>query len=173
MTSLRWSACLLACLLAAPWAASSAAAQSEVAVRGAPSAALKDLDGREVRISDYAGRVVVLHFWATWCPACREEMPVLEAAARSSTAGGAVVLGVNLGERRGKVADYARQAGLTFPILLDPRGKAAQQLGVLSLPTTLVLGPDGKVSSTIPMGSMTPELLERRIDEARASNPRR
>src|SRR5438445_6553903 len=118
----RWCACgiaLFALLAAAAapglWAASTPAIGDE-----APPFTLDDLAGREVSLASFRGRPVILHFWATWCPVCREEMPILEEAARDRPAD-LTVLGINLAERRDKVAAYARGAGLTFPVLLDSR----------------------------------------------------
>jgi peroxiredoxin len=128
---------------------------------GAPARpfTLPDLEDRPVTLSSYQGRLVLLHFWATWCPTCREEMTILEAAARAH-AGRLVILGVNLGEKRSKVSAYVKESGITFPILLDGRGKVASAYGVLSLPITLVIGPDGRVAENVHMGSLDREGLE-------------
>ena len=114
---------------------------------------LPDIDGRQVSLSSFKGRLVLLHFWATWCPTCREEMTILEEAARAHT-DSLVILGVNLGEKRATVASYVEKTGITFPILLDTRGKVASAYGVLSLPITLAIGPDGKVVEKVLMGSL-------------------
>lgn len=132
----------------------------------APAIALPDLQGREVTLASLRGRAVLVHFWATWCPVCRDELPLLEEAARERS-GSLTVLGVNLGEKRDKVAAYAREAGLTFPILLDGRGKVAARYGVLSLPITLVVGPDGQMAEQIVMGALDRDslgaILKRRL----------
>jgi len=129
----------------------------------APPFTLDDLDGREVALSSFRGRPLILHFWATWCPVCREEMPILEQAARDSP-DGLTVLGINLGERRAKIAEYAQRAGLSFPLLLDGRGKVAARYGVLSLPITILVGPDGRIAGSLTMGSLTRERLAERLD---------
>jgi len=128
----------------------------------APSLRFEDLDGRLVTLESMRGHPVLLHFWATWCPHCRNEMPLLEEASREHQ-GKLIVLGVNLAEKRRKVAAYAAEAGLTFPILLDPRGKAAAACGVLALPTTLIVDPEGRFAGQIPMGSMTREGLQEKL----------
>jgi len=121
---------------------------------------LPDLDGRPLALSSFNGRLVLLHFWATWCPTCRLEMTFLEEAARAHPRT-LVILGVNLGEKRSKVAAYVKESGISFPILLDTRGKVAAAYGVLSLPITLVIGPDGRVAEHVLMGSLDREGLDR------------
>jgi thiol-disulfide isomerase/thioredoxin len=112
-----------------------------------------------VTLSSFRGHLVLLHFWATWCPTCRGEMTILDEAARAHE-GTVVILGVNLGEKRSKVADYIKESGVSFPILLDARGKVAAAYGVLSLPITLVVAPDGRVAERVRMGSLDREGLE-------------
>jgi len=114
-------------------------------------------------LSSFKDRLVLLHFWATWCPTCREEMTILEEAARAHTRT-LVILGVNLGEKRSKVATYVKTSGIPFPILLDARGKVAAAYGVLSLPITLVIGSDGRVAEHVQMGSLDRAGLERILD---------
>jgi len=120
---------------------------------------LPDLEGRQVSLASFKGSLVLLHFWATWCPTCRQEMSLLEEAARAHQKG-FVILGVNLGEKRGRVASYVEAAGITFPVLLDGRGKVASAYDVLSLPITLVVAPDGRVADRVRMGSLDREGLE-------------
>jgi len=121
--------------------------------------ALPDLQGNQVSLSSLRGRLVLVHFCATWCPVCMDEMSVLEEAARAHP-GDLTVLGSNLGEKPAKVAAYARRAGITFPILLDARGKVAAHYGVLSLPITLIVGPDGRMAEQIVMGALDRDSLE-------------
>ncbi len=128
----------------------------------APALSLDDLDGHVMNLSRLRGSVVLLHFWATWCPTCRAEMPLLEEVSRAH-AGEVVVLGINLGERKKKVAGYIAAAGLTFPILLDPRGKVASAYDVIALPTTLIVDSHGLLAGDIPMGKLEREELERRL----------
>jgi peroxiredoxin len=143
-------------LLAGPAPASGPPARGEPA----HPFTLPDLEGRPVTLSSFRGRLVLLHFWATWCPTCREEMTILEEASRARPRT-LVILGVNLAEKRSKVATYVKGAGITFPILLDARGKVAAAYGVVSLPITLVITPDGGVAERVVMGSLDREGLER------------
>jgi thiol-disulfide isomerase/thioredoxin len=130
--------------------------------QAAPPLRLADLKGREISLESFRGKPVLLHFWATWCQHCRNEMPLLERTARAH-GNGLVVLGVNLAEKRRKVIAYVAETGITFPILLDPRGNAAAAYDVVSLPTTLLIDPMGRITAEIPMGSMTQEDLEARL----------
>jgi peroxiredoxin len=118
----------------------------------APDFQLKDLQGNLVRLSTLHGKTVVLHFWATWCPHCLAEMPLLESADHELAARGAQVLAINLGEPHKKVQRYAQEHDLNLTILLDSRGKAAQAFGVVGLPATVVIDPQGRVAGQIVTG---------------------
>lgn len=85
----------------------------------APDFTLLDLDGKQVSLSDYRGKVVLLNFWATWCTPCRAEMPDLQRTYDNLKDQGFVVLGVNIGERQVTAKGFARSLGITFPIVLD------------------------------------------------------
>jgi peroxiredoxin len=131
----------------------------------APDFQLKDLQGNPVRLSTLRGKTVVLHFWATWCPHCLAEMPLLENANQELTARGAQVLAINLGEPHRKVERYAQEHGLKLAILLDTRGKAAQAFGVVGLPATVVIDPQGRVTGQIDMGSLDLGSLEKLLSQ--------
>ena len=164
-----WLPCSI--LVAAGLAAGSrapASAAAKIPTPGEPvlEFTLPDLEGNQVSLSSFRGRLVLVHFWATWCPVCLDEMSILEQASRAHP-GDLTVLGVNLGEKPARVAAYVRRAGIAFPILLDSRGKVAARYGVLSLPITLVVGPDGRMAERIVMGSLDRDslgaILERRL----------
>jgi peroxiredoxin len=121
---------------------------------------LPDLEDRPVSLSSFKGRLVLLHFWATWCPTCRQEMGLLEEASRAHPEK-LVILGINLGEKRSRVQAYVKEAGITFPILRDARGKVAAAYDVLSLPITLVVSPEGRIVDSVVMGSLDREDVER------------
>ncbi|PYQ13582.1 MAG: hypothetical protein DMH00_04105 [Acidobacteria bacterium] len=121
----------------------------------APDFELEDLQGKMVRLSKLRGGTVVLHFWATWCPHCLSEMPLLQEVDRNMGSNGTRILAINLGETYRKVERYAKEHDLRLTILLDSRGKAAQAFGVVGLPTTLLLDPQGRVIGQIDMGSLS------------------
>ena len=109
-----------------------------------PSFSGGTLDGRELAMTALRGKVVLLNFWASWCAECRPEMPVLERLHRELAPQGLAVVGINAREEREAVRRYARELGLTFPLVLDPDGKINAQYGVVGLPTTFLVGRDGR-----------------------------
>lgn len=111
----------------------------------APDLTLKRLDGQEMRLSDLRGKVVMLNFWATNCPPCRNEMPAMEAVYKELAAQGAVIVAVNQMEGADTVQRFVDSFGLTFTIALDQDGSAGQVYGAHYYPTTYVIDRDGIV----------------------------
>ncbi len=110
----------------------------------APDFTLKTLDGKEVSLSDYRGKVVMVNVWASWCEPCRQEMPAIEQAYKTYQDQGLVVLGLNLKEKQVPIQGFADTYGLTFPILLDTDGKVGTDLyRVRPIPTTFFVDRDG------------------------------
>jgi len=100
--------------------------------------------GQMVSLADLRGRVVLLTFWASWCQECRPEMPAFEQLHRDLTGQGLTVLGVNVREGTGAIQRYAKELGLTFPLVLDSNGEIRESYGVIGLPTTFLIGRDGR-----------------------------
>src|SRR5205085_6791889 len=94
------------------------------------------------------GRLVVVNFWATWCPPCVAEMPSLERMHRALGAEGLVVLGVSVDEDEGAVREFVARHGVSFPILRDPGGRAAAAYRTTGCPEPLLVGPDRTVRTT-------------------------
>ena len=130
----------------------------------APLFDLPTTTGQRVALGDTAGDVVLVNFWATWCPPCREEMPVIEAAQQKFGPRGFKVISVNVQEPPGPVSDYIREVGVTFPILLDQEGSVARSYRVQTLPRNFFLARDGRVVRIHP-GELTPEIIERYLQE--------
>lgn len=113
----------------------------------APPLRLEDIDGVEHDLAHLEGRLVLVNFWATWCPPCRREMPSLERLYRQFRERGLTVLAVDVGEDMDTVFAFTGQLdpAPTFPLLLDTDSRAAQDWGVKGLPTSFVVDPEGRV----------------------------
>ena len=105
---------------------------------------LVDTTGKTWRPADFKGRAVLLNFWASWCEPCRAEMPSLQQAAAVHGADKLLVLAINFKEKPASALQFAQQAGITLPVLLDVEGQAARQWGVMIFPTTLTLDRRGQ-----------------------------
>ena len=112
----------------------------------APDFRLKDENGKVIRLSDFRGQVVVLNFWATWCPPCREEMPSMERAHQKIKGEKIAIIAVNVGEDEDTVFGFTGQHPLTFPLPLDTDGSVVDQYPVVGLPTTFIIDPSGKAT---------------------------
>ena len=110
----------------------------------APALDLTDLQGQRWTSASLRGRTVVLNFWATWCPPCREEMPSLQTL-HELGGGDPVVIGINVREPASRVRRYLDAAGVQFPVVLDPQGELAKRFDVKTYPTTLLMAPDGQI----------------------------
>jgi thiol-disulfide isomerase/thioredoxin len=107
----------------------------------APDFRLLDMESRPHTLSDFEDRVILVNFWATWCPPCRKEMPALERLSRRLGAETFEVVAINVAEgpeRAGRFLDSLPEQP-TFTVLLDPDGKVARDWGVKVLPTTWVV----------------------------------
>lgn len=113
----------------------------------APNMTLTRLDGTNVEIIDYRGRVVFLNFWATWCPPCVRELPAFTAFVQEQDPEtGAVVVGINAGESAEAINAYFAEHNVThIEVLLDPAGAARSLYGVINLPVTYVIDAEGLV----------------------------
>lgn len=127
-----------------------------------PAFTLSDLDGKQVKLSDYAGRVVMINAWATWCPPCEAEMPSLNTFYQQHRDSGFVILAINAGETREQAATFVSKYGLAFPILLDPNLALMDQFAIQDYPTSILVGKDGKIKVKH-IGYLSPEAIEREI----------
>ena len=113
----------------------------------APSFELPNLAGGRLKLSDFKGKVVMVNFWATWCPPCREEMPSMEKAYQEYKERGFAVLAVNVDKARGApVEEFIRELKLTFPVLLDPEETTKKSFGIRGLPQTVLIDRRGRVA---------------------------
>jgi thiol-disulfide isomerase/thioredoxin len=122
---------------------------ARVAPAPAPDFELAGLDGKTLRLAELRGRVVFLNFWATWCPPCREEMPAMQALAGELEKQGLVVLAVNYEESAETAEAYARETGLTLPVLLDGNGAVARRYRVAGLPASFFVDRRGALVGSV------------------------
>lgn len=111
----------------------------------APDFTLRDLNGKKVQMRDFRGKVVFLNFFATWCVPCRLEMPAMDRLYQANKDKGLLVLAVDLREGVKPVRSFLRELKVSFPALLDEDGSVAFMYGVRPLPTTYLVGRDGKL----------------------------
>jgi peroxiredoxin len=132
-------------------AAPSRSATPAAASAAAPDFALKDLDGKIVRLSDYRGKAVVLNFWATWCPPCRHEIPWFVDLQNQYGPHGLEIIGISMDESGpAAVKRFADRMNVNYKVVMGDAATAARYGGVRVLPTTVYIGRDGKVISTVP-----------------------
>jgi thiol-disulfide isomerase/thioredoxin len=124
----------------------------------APLFKLTSLDGKEVTLRDFAGKPVIINFWATWCAPCIKEMPELESFYFKKKGDGLELLMINLKESKDVVAEFVGQNNFTFKVLLDETGKTSEEFQVFGLPSTYFVDRKGVIVDRH-MGSLTSEIL--------------
>ena len=110
----------------------------------APDFNLKDVDGNSYRFSDLKGNVVIVNFWATWCPPCRAEMPSMQRAWEQLREEGVMMLAVDVGEDEDAIFEFTASYPVEFPILLDTESSVSESWKVRGLPTTFVVDQWGR-----------------------------
>ena len=117
------------------------------APKPAPALKLNGLDGQPHDLAQLKGKVVLINFWATWCPPCRREMPSMERLSETLEGEAFTVLAVDVGEDADTITTFTSQLDttLSFPILLDTRSHAMQAWKVAGLPTTFLVDKQGRI----------------------------
>ena len=144
----------LLALAVGPYSASAFAAldrplQAVSSLPPAPALALPDEEGKQTwRLSELRGKVVLVNFWATWCPPCRKELPSMERLWQQFKDQGLVVLGVNVAEDADAVFAFSNglDTPLSFPLLLDEDAAVTQSWPVQGLPTTYLIDKQGRIA---------------------------
>lgn len=108
---------------------------------------LLDLAGNPVELADFSGKAVMLNFWATWCPPCLDEMPLIDEFARKH-ADELAVVAINAGENQSVVREFIDQHDFIFDILLNPTNTAANRFFIYAYPTTMFFDQFGDIQST-------------------------
>jgi thiol-disulfide isomerase/thioredoxin len=132
----------------------------------APDFVLKTLDGGQVRLSDFAGRPVLLNFWASWCGPCRQEMPEIIDAYDAHRSTGLIVLAIDNTQLDiiDDVRAFVDEFQLPFPVPLDEKGEAAEAYSILGLPTSVFVDRAGIVRG-VNVGPMTTDVIEKHLAE--------
>ena len=108
---------------------------------------LTALDGSAVRLADHAGRIVILDFWATWCRPCQLEIPHFIALTAEYGPRGVAVIGVAINDREDNVRVFAERMRINYPTALGHDGLVQAYGGFNAIPTTFIIGPDGKIAA--------------------------
>jgi peroxiredoxin len=111
----------------------------------APDFSLKDVDGKTHKLSDYRGKVVMINFWATWCPPCRFELPSMQRAYEKLKLQNVEFLAINLGEDADTIFTFTADYPVTFPLLMDLDSSVSNMYPVIGLPTTYFVNPEGRL----------------------------
>ena len=107
---------------------------------------LNDLNGRSVKLSDYEGKLIMINFWASWCPPCISEMPSMENLYQKMKGKNFEMLAVNIQEKTPVVKNFVDKNKYTYPVLLDTDADAAAAYMVRSIPTTYIIDTKGKIA---------------------------
>jgi len=146
----RTALCILAIVSLAMIAGAriaSAATPADLKGKPAPDFSLDTINGKHAKLADLKGKVVVIDFWATWCPPCRASLPHIQKLATDKGAfdKGLRVLAINAKEDKGTIEQFLKSNNFTFVVPMDSDGSAMHAYNVRGIPTTMVIGRDGTV----------------------------
>ena len=136
----------------------------------APDFTLLDLDSNEVRLSEFRGKVVLINFWATWCPPCRAEMPDIESLYQEYKDKGLVIIGIDIGEPEATVRQFVQRGGYSWTFVLDSTGTVAANYNIRAIPTSFFIDREG-VIQTVNIGAMTKQGMEAMLAEVMMTMP--
>jgi peroxiredoxin len=109
----------------------------------------RDLEGKSVSMRQSRGRVVILNFWATWCPSCAEEMPSMNGLYTRFKDSGLIMFAVSIDKDWQRVTDFMKRNRYTLPVYRDPAREAMEVYGVRGIPTTFIIDKKGRVAQKI------------------------
>lgn len=132
--------------------------------RPAPDFSLTTFEGAKISMEDLRGKPVIINFWASWCPPCRIEAPLLERTWRAYKNRGLIFLGINIQDRKEDALSYIREFDVTYPNGPDPTGEITIDYGVSGLPVTFFISRKGEVVRRW-VGAVEPGVLISSIEE--------
>lgn len=131
----------------------------------APDFALKNLQGKNVKLSNFRGKIVILNFWATWCPPCKAEIPEIQNYYATHKGRNVVILGVNLTSTESsanQVRAFVDREGITYPVILDTHKKVEQMYRVGAYPTSYFINKKGIIQDKI-VGAMNRQMIQNEV----------
>lgn len=111
----------------------------------APAFSLPENGGNIVSLEQYRGQLVVINFWAAWCPHCVEEIPMFDVFFKKYHDQGLEILAINIDDSAASIATFVAEHQVSFPVLQDDKGQAIRYYGVFALPTTFFINRDGQI----------------------------
>lgn len=121
-------------------------------------------DEEKINLSELKGKGVMLNFWGTWCPPCRDEMPYMESLYPEYKEKGVEIVAVNLDQSKLKAEQFIKEFGLTFPVPHDSREEVMELYGIGPLPSTVFIDPDGIIKDIV-IGGLTLDRIETHLKE--------
>ena len=144
--------------------------QGNVKLRPAPDFHLTSFDGQHLQLSDFRGRVVILNFWASWCPPCRIEAPALQRAADRLGERGVTVLGIDVWDDPSSATQFLNEVGVTYLNAEDTTREIPVEYGVTGLPETFVINTRGVLVARW-IGPITDEELDKLVSAHIQASP--
>lgn len=124
-------------------------AQKNMIGVAAPDWTLKSPDGKDVKLADFRGKVLVLDFWATWCPPCRKEIPSFIELQTQYEKAGLVIIGISFDKTVDAVKEFAKTEKINYPLAMGTMDVAQAYGGIRSIPTTFIVDPTGKIVKSL------------------------
>ncbi len=134
----------------------------------------KDINGKKISLKQYEGKLVLLDFWASWCPPCRAEMPIVLKVHEKYQKQGFEVIGLVQDDEPEEALDYIKEKKLPWRQILDDieyQGKFGDLYKIRGVPTCILIGPDGKVIDTLARGSRLEPLVQKHIGSVTNKEP--